>query len=266
MNGKVDMAGFGARLTYANVMATVAVFIALGGTSIAAITLSKNSIRSKHIKNGQVKRADLADNGITTGKVTDGTLTAADFASGQLLVGPKGDTGPSGLPGADGATGPKGPAGAPGPIGPQGAIGAQGPAGPAGPAGTSNESTQKFACKTNQTNQGIPDPSCGTLYNAHGLRVTAECTNNGLVARTTEAHAVMTLHSVDNAGASFASIQDSAVNGGFILTSPNGPAASGVMSYTPNDSSVVVLVNYSTTFAPGTPQGDCVFIGTIITE
>jgi hypothetical protein len=41
-----------ARLTYANVMATVAVFVALGGSSYAAITLNKNSVKSRHIGKG----------------------------------------------------------------------------------------------------------------------------------------------------------------------------------------------------------------------
>jgi hypothetical protein len=47
------------RLTYANVMATVAVFLALGGG--IAWALANNSVRSKHIKDGQVKSGDLND-------------------------------------------------------------------------------------------------------------------------------------------------------------------------------------------------------------
>jgi hypothetical protein len=38
------------RLTYANVMATIAVFIALGGASYAAIKLPKNSVGTKQLK------------------------------------------------------------------------------------------------------------------------------------------------------------------------------------------------------------------------
>src|SRR5262245_4614153 len=41
-------------------MATVAVFIALGGGAYAAFSLPKNSVKSKHIVNGQVKPADLS--------------------------------------------------------------------------------------------------------------------------------------------------------------------------------------------------------------
>lgn len=42
------------RLTYANVMATIAVFVALGGSSYAAVQLSKGSVATKHLKNGAV--------------------------------------------------------------------------------------------------------------------------------------------------------------------------------------------------------------------
>ena len=90
------MTGFRSRLTYANVMATVAVFIAMGGTSIAAISLSKNSVKSATIKNGQVKTADLAKNAVTTGKVKNRSLRSADFAPDQLPAGERGPTGPRG--------------------------------------------------------------------------------------------------------------------------------------------------------------------------
>jgi hypothetical protein len=47
-------------LTYANVMATLAVFLVLGGGAYAAFHLPKNSVRSRNIVNGQVKNKDLA--------------------------------------------------------------------------------------------------------------------------------------------------------------------------------------------------------------
>lgn len=81
---------FRRRLTYANVMSTAAVFIALGGASYAAVTLPKNSVGSKQLR----------PNAVTSPKVDDGSLRARDFASGQL---PRGDAGPPGPPGADGS-------------------------------------------------------------------------------------------------------------------------------------------------------------------
>jgi hypothetical protein len=53
-----------ARLSYANVVATLALFIALGGTSYAAATIGSgnikdNSIRSRDIHNGTIAPKDL---------------------------------------------------------------------------------------------------------------------------------------------------------------------------------------------------------------
>lgn len=89
------------RLTYANVMATVAVFIALGGTSYAALALSDNSVKSKHIAKGAVKRSDVGNGAVNSAKVADSSLSREDFKAGQLPAGPrgpKGDTGPAGSP------------------------------------------------------------------------------------------------------------------------------------------------------------------------
>ncbi len=59
------MRRIGQYLTYANVMATIAVFIGLGGAAYAVSRIGpddikNNAIRSRHIKNGQVKPQDLA--------------------------------------------------------------------------------------------------------------------------------------------------------------------------------------------------------------
>ena len=101
---------FRSHLSYANVMATVAVFVALGGSSYAAVALSKNSVKSKHIGKGQVKRSDVARNAVTSAKVKNLSLLAADFKAGQL---PAGATGPAGAMGPQGLQGPPGPTGIP---------------------------------------------------------------------------------------------------------------------------------------------------------
>jgi hypothetical protein len=64
--GHVDETGGSAmrrirsHLTYANVIATIALFLALGGLSYAAFHLPKNSVKSKNIVNHKVKAVDLA--------------------------------------------------------------------------------------------------------------------------------------------------------------------------------------------------------------
>jgi hypothetical protein len=90
------------RLSFANVVSIVALFVALGGTSYAAIKLPKNSVSSKQLK----------ANSVTSSKVKNGSLLSQDFKAGQL---PKGATG---SPGAPGATGAKGATGSTGPAGP----------------------------------------------------------------------------------------------------------------------------------------------------
>ena len=72
------------RPSLALVVALLALVVATGGTSYAAVTLAKNSVLSKHIKNGQVKTADLKDGAVTGAKVTDGSLAAGDFAAGPV--------------------------------------------------------------------------------------------------------------------------------------------------------------------------------------
>ena len=87
------------RLTFSNVIALLALFIALGGTSYAVTALPKNSVGTQQLKK----------NAVTGVKVKNGSLSSADFAAGTLL---KGDTGASGATGPQGATGAAGPAGA----------------------------------------------------------------------------------------------------------------------------------------------------------
>ena len=57
------------RLTYANVMATLAVFIALGGTSYAALTIT-----GRDVANGSLTNRDLKRNTLGGGRIKESTL------------------------------------------------------------------------------------------------------------------------------------------------------------------------------------------------
>ena len=46
------------RITFANVVSLLALFVALGGSSYAAVTLKRNSVLSMNIKDGQVQKDD----------------------------------------------------------------------------------------------------------------------------------------------------------------------------------------------------------------
>jgi hypothetical protein len=50
----------GPRATYANVVATVALCLALGGASYAAISVPRNSVGSKQVRNGSLRLHDVA--------------------------------------------------------------------------------------------------------------------------------------------------------------------------------------------------------------
>jgi len=69
-------------------VAAVALFVALGGTSIAAVTaaLPRNSVGTIQLK----------QNAVTSAKVRNGSLLRADFRRGQIPAGPRGAQGPAG--------------------------------------------------------------------------------------------------------------------------------------------------------------------------
>ncbi len=150
-------------LTFANVMSVVAVFIALGGASYAAVNLPSKSVGTKQLKGKSVGTKQLKPQAVKSNKVKDRSLLAVDFRNGELPVGTTGATGPTGVDGQPGATGPQGAVGAPGPqgaTGPTGNQGAQGAkgekgdkgnAGPTGPAGPTEGTATPFA----ETRQGL---------------------------------------------------------------------------------------------------------------
>jgi hypothetical protein len=83
------------RLTYANVMSSLAVFLVLGGATAFA-ALSKNSVGPQQLKKNAVTAAKIKNEAVTGTKIKKGSLLSTAFASGQLPAGPKGDTGPKG--------------------------------------------------------------------------------------------------------------------------------------------------------------------------
>jgi len=75
------------KLTYANVMATVAVFIALGGVSYAALKLPKNSVGTKQIKNGAVTGAKVKAQTLTGQNINLAKLGTVPSASNAATAG-----------------------------------------------------------------------------------------------------------------------------------------------------------------------------------
>src|ERR1700712_4287675 len=78
------------RLTYANLIATLALFLALGGAAYAATQLPRNSVGTAQLKKGAVTAVKIARQ------------------TRQQLIGSRGPTGPQGPTGAPGQTGAQG--------------------------------------------------------------------------------------------------------------------------------------------------------------
>lgn len=82
------------RLSYANVISTIALFAALGGGAYAAVQLPPKSVGTKQLKNKAVTRVKIRDrsvngrkiarNSINGNKVTDDKLTGADINESSL--------------------------------------------------------------------------------------------------------------------------------------------------------------------------------------
>lgn len=90
------------RIGYPHVVSTLALFVALGGTSYAALKLPSNSVGN----------AQLRKNAVTGAKVKDGSLSLVDLSHSGILrgpVGPQGATGPAGIQGTPGLAGAIGP-------------------------------------------------------------------------------------------------------------------------------------------------------------
>ena len=74
------------RPSYANVIATVALFIALGGVAVAA-GLPRNSVGPRQIKRGAVNAAKLHRNAVTAGKIKPGAVTPGKLGANAVLPG-----------------------------------------------------------------------------------------------------------------------------------------------------------------------------------
>ncbi len=114
------------------VVASIALLVALGGTSVAAVNqlaansvgtsqLKNNAVTTPKIKNSAVNASKLASNAVVTAKIAGNAVTNAKIKNGTIQ--------PADLSSAAKTSGPPGAPGAPG---------AQGPTGPTGPAGPSN--------------------------------------------------------------------------------------------------------------------------------
>jgi hypothetical protein len=74
------------QLNYANVIATIALFVALGGAAVAA-GLPRNSVGTNQLKRGAVSAAKLKRAAVTSGKIAPKAVTAGKLGANAVLPG-----------------------------------------------------------------------------------------------------------------------------------------------------------------------------------
>ena len=72
------------RLTYANVISTLALFAALGGGAYAAVQLPPKSVGTKQLKNKAVKRSKIAGKAVTGPKIAPNAVNSGKVGADKL--------------------------------------------------------------------------------------------------------------------------------------------------------------------------------------
>jgi hypothetical protein len=67
-------------LSFANSISLIALFVALGGTSLAAVTLTKNSVGAKQIKKNAVRASEIKTNAVGASEIRRNAVAAGDIA------------------------------------------------------------------------------------------------------------------------------------------------------------------------------------------
>lgn len=75
------------RLTYANVMATIAVFMVLTGIGFAVAKLPKRSVGPRQLKNGAVHSRKIHKNAVNASKIPKGAVGRSELANGAVGTG-----------------------------------------------------------------------------------------------------------------------------------------------------------------------------------
>jgi hypothetical protein len=161
------------RLTYANVMSSIAVFLVLGGATALAAGLAKNSVGSKQLKKNAVTTAKIKNGAVTTSKIKNGAITGAQVNASTLGTVPNANHAGSAdnAKNADNAN----------------HAGSADTAGSAGNANTVNgQSIHKILFRTTSD---VGSTGQVTVFNAGGLKITAECSSgDATVIATTTKH------------------------------------------------------------------------------
>jgi hypothetical protein len=108
------------RISPGSVLGLIALFVALGGVSYAAVKINGANIQNNSIPGAKLRNGAVTNNKVRANSLQANRLTAAARASLRGAQGPRGAPGPQGLRGERGERGESGPSGAQGPQGPAG--------------------------------------------------------------------------------------------------------------------------------------------------
>ncbi|HVO54459.1 MAG TPA: hypothetical protein VMT37_08605 [Solirubrobacterales bacterium] len=75
------------KLTYSNVIASLALFIALSGVAVAATALPRNSVGANQLKQGAVTAAKLRKGAVTAGKLAPKSVVAGKLGANSVTPG-----------------------------------------------------------------------------------------------------------------------------------------------------------------------------------
>jgi hypothetical protein len=147
------------RLTFANTISVIALFVALGGASYAAVSLPRDSVGTRQLREHAVTPSKLAFGSVDTRQLRDGSVEGSKLALGSVQkpsLSPwiRGQLARRAAEGPPGRTGETGPRGEPGPQGP-GAV------------------PVRYSAPASDT----PDPQ--TVLDIEGLSFSASCDESG---------------------------------------------------------------------------------------
>jgi hypothetical protein len=74
------------RVSYSNVIATMALFIALGGVAVAATQLPRNSVGTRQLKRGAVTSVKLAKKSVINGKLGPNSVGPGNIGNGAVTT------------------------------------------------------------------------------------------------------------------------------------------------------------------------------------
>lgn len=77
---------FRKHVSFANVIAVVALFVAMGGTAVAAATLARDSVGSPQIRKDAVRSPEIAPEAVRSSEIKDESIKLADVASGAATA------------------------------------------------------------------------------------------------------------------------------------------------------------------------------------